>query len=206
MTRLLCLGDSITDCGRLFAYPPLGNGYVQKLHDKLKASGDFWTIKNCGVDGFTVSRLLENAAHRYSPFHADIVTILIGINDIGLMMNTNRSTEQKEAMLQKFLKDYEKLLRELTSPGCRILLMEPFLFPYPEEYLAWFPHLHSMSEGIGNLAEKYNLPYLSLHERLNCEAQKQGVHFITTDGIHLTDRGHEIISDILFQKLNGHSY
>lgn len=27
MTRILCLGDSITDCGRLFSADPLGKGY-----------------------------------------------------------------------------------------------------------------------------------------------------------------------------------
>ena len=41
MTRLLCLGDSITDCGRLFLNPPLGNGYVQKLPGQDAGKGIF---------------------------------------------------------------------------------------------------------------------------------------------------------------------
>ncbi len=32
---LLCLGDSITDCGRIFDLPPLGNGYVRQLANRL---------------------------------------------------------------------------------------------------------------------------------------------------------------------------
>ena len=32
MTRILCLGDSITDCGRLFSADPLGKGYVKQLY------------------------------------------------------------------------------------------------------------------------------------------------------------------------------
>lgn len=36
MNRLICFGDSITDCGRFFDAPPLGNGYVKMTAKKLK--------------------------------------------------------------------------------------------------------------------------------------------------------------------------
>lgn len=201
MTRLLCLGDSITDCGRLFLNPPLGNGYVQKLQDRMQAKGFSWTVKNCGVDGFTVARLLENAEQSYLPFHADFITILIGINDIGLMMNTGRTPRQQASMMNKFLKDYETLLLKLKRPACRFILMEPFIFPSPAEYRTWFPPVRTMSLGISKLADKYNIPYILLHERLNHAAQMQGTDSITTDGIHLTARGHEILTEELLLKL-----
>lgn len=201
MTRLLCLGDSITDCGRLFISPPFGNGYVQKAQEKLQAEGGSWTVRNCGVDGFTVARLLENAERSYLPFRADIITILIGINDIGLMMNTGRTSQQQAFMMNRFLRDYEALLLKLRRPDCRFILMEPFIFPCPAEYRSWFPHVRTMSLGIGRLADKYNIPYILLHELLNRTAQMQGMDSITTDGIHLTARGHEILANELLKNL-----
>ena len=39
MPRLLCLGDSITDCGRLFSADPSGNGYVKILSGLLHNAG-----------------------------------------------------------------------------------------------------------------------------------------------------------------------
>ncbi|MDO4308363.1 MAG: GDSL-type esterase/lipase family protein [Eubacteriales bacterium] len=201
MPHLLCLGDSITDCGRLFDSPPLGNGYVQKLSRKLTANGQHWKITNCGVDGFTIARLLSNAEPFYLPQKADIITILIGINDIGLMMNTRRTSAQQKEMLELALKHYEELLHVLARSDTRFVLMEPFLFPYPEEYKTWIPHVRSLSRGIGTLAEKYRIPYLLLHEELNKKASMQGIHTLTTDGIHLTDTGHEILADLLYQHL-----
>ena len=79
MANLLCLGDSITDCGRFFSDSPLGDGYVRILSEKLKSAGMDYKITNCGVDGFTVARLLENARN-YLSIGGDIITILIGIN------------------------------------------------------------------------------------------------------------------------------
>lgn len=204
MTHLLCLGDSITDCGRLFHHPPLGNGYVQKLSRKLKSTGHDFQITNCGVDGFTTARLLANAEPFYLSRRADMISILIGINDIGLMMNTCRSDSQKEEMLRKALLNYEKLLQILSRSCSRFLLMEPFIFPVPWEYKTWIPHVRSLSLGIGILAEKYGIPYLLLQDTLNRQAGLLGFHAITTDGIHLTDAGHEILAEKLFYYLNSY--
>lgn len=204
MTHILCLGDSITDCGRLFDHPPYGNGYVSLLTDILTSQGhkeqDF-RITNCGVDGFTVSRLLENTPDFYLPLKADIVTILIGINDIGLMMNTNRSPSQQEMMMEQFTCNYEQLLQMFLASACRIIVMEPFLFPCPDEYRTWFSHVHTMSRSIGALAGKYHLPYLMLHDYLNEHAQKYGIDFLTTDGIHLTSYGHKLLAQKLLEEL-----
>ena len=87
--QILCLGDSITDCNHLFEDFPLGNGYVQLLAEKLPCNVQ---IKNHGIDGFTVSRILENIqTHRISLHRNPIITLLVGINDIGLIMNTHRT-------------------------------------------------------------------------------------------------------------------
>lgn len=202
MTHLLCLGDSITDCGRLLEHPPLGNGYVQKLSHKLKSAGHDFRISNCGVDGFTTARLLANAEPFYLSKKADIISILIGINDIGLMMNTCRTNTQQKEMLQKTLLNYEKILLILSRSGCRFILMEPFIFPVPWEYKSWLSHVRALSLGIGNLAKKHGISYLLLNDILNQKARLFGFSAITLDGIHLTDAGHEILAEKLFYHLN----
>ena len=57
MPRLLCLGDSITDCGRLFSADPSGNGYVKILSGLLHNAGYDFSMENRGIDGFTLERL-----------------------------------------------------------------------------------------------------------------------------------------------------
>ena len=106
--QIICLGDSITDCNHLFEDFPLGNGYVQMLSEMFQKHtiniSDTMQFKNYGIDGFTVARVLENIRLQRIPLHrSPIITLLIGVNDIGLMMNTDRTEFQKKQMMQDFV-------------------------------------------------------------------------------------------------------
>lgn len=197
MAHLLCIGDSITDCGRLFSDSPLGNGYVRLLSDHLHNTGFDISVENRGVDGFTVNRLLHNTAG-YLSSSPDIITILIGINDIGLMMNTRRTPGQQYQMLNKFSDDYQLLVRRLQIPSRRLLLLEPFIFPCPDMYKLWLPLLSSMSSHISDIARRNRSPFIPLHRQLNNAASVYGISSITTDGVHLTRQGHLIIEQLLY--------
>ena len=197
MAHLLCIGDSITDCGRLFSDSPLGNGYVRLLSDHLHNTGFDISVENRGVDGFTVNRLLRNTAG-YLASSPDIITILIGINDIGLMMNTRRTPGQQYQMLNKFSDDYQLLVRRLQIPSRRLLLLEPFIFPCPDMYKLWLPLLSSMSSHISDIARRNRILFIPLHRQLNNAASVYGISSITTDGVHLTRQGHLIIEQLLY--------
>ena len=238
--QILCLGDSITDCGRLWDAPPLGNGYV-KIMTELSAKSDIKAeFYNRWIDGITLGHLLENVSgHRLllpSGKPVDLITVLIGINDIGLMLQTDRTEKQQQDMLQTFFENYETLLNVLftywdhtseASPtdsdhtpkafptGFRktihmhtqekrvpqILLMEPFIFPYPDKYRLWIPLTQIMSQGIQKLAKNYHLPYLLLQDDFTAAGERNGWDFITTDGIHLTARGHQMLAEKLWQTI-----
>ena len=98
MPRLLCLGDSTTDRGRQFYADPSGNR---------------------GIDGFTLERLHQNMDSWLEASDPDIVTVLIGINDIGIMMNTRRSSAQQQDLMEIFAARYEQLARKLSGTGSR---------------------------------------------------------------------------------------
>ena len=202
MKKILFLGDSITDCHRLFINPPFGCGYVSILANLFRRQGYELEIINAGVDGFTISRLADNCSSQYIPQNADIIVILIGINDIGLMMNTNRTFAQQQQMMENFFEKYRFLLRSLKY--AQLILMEPFIFPYPAEYRNWTSPVQQMSDGIRALAVEFNLPYVLLHQALNLEGQRYGMETITTDGIHLTSQGHEIIAEKLLHTLRSY--
>lgn len=170
---------------------------MQILSEMFKKETSFNNvqIKNYGFDGFTVARVLDNIRqHRISLHRSPVVTLLIGINDIGLMMNTDRTEAQKEQMMQEFSAHYAELLHLLTADARQVILMEPFIFPKPAEYQTWIPYVRTMSDKIQQLAVKYSLPFLPLHDTLNREAVKQGFQAVTTDGIHLTACGHELLA------------
>lgn len=194
MERLLCLGDSITAAGRLFCPDRLGEGYVSMLSPLLKDL----KIINKGIDGLTISRLLQNIQRDCIDLDPDIITIQIGINNIGLMMNTDRSPTQQMQMMAEYIKDYTALLQKITKQShARLILIGPFIFPYPEEFTGWIPHVKTLSGHIRELADIFDCSFLPLHGLLIQEARRLGYGAVTTDGIHLTRLGHEIVAQRL---------
>lgn len=101
-------------------------------------------------------------------------------------------------MMKDFFVRYDRLLALLTQETPAVILMEPFIFPFPEEYKLWIPQVKQMSQGIQSLALKYDLPYLLLHDHFHEIAAQSGYSSVTIDGIHLTPYGQQILSDRLY--------
>lgn len=116
-------------------------------------------------------------------------------------MNTDRTDSQKEQMMREFATHYNELLNLLTTDARQVILMEPFIFPHPEEYETWIPYVHTMSDIIRQLSVRFRLPFLPLHNYFNKEATQSGFDAITTDGIHLTLYGHKLLAEKLFPLL-----
>ena len=91
------LGDSITCAGRLWLTDEkkLGNGYVSLLTDRIRTIAPDTHVINKGYDGFTVPFLLKRLTRDCILSSPDFITILIGINDVGIAMNTGVSLEEQ---------------------------------------------------------------------------------------------------------------
>lgn len=185
MTIMTCFGDSITDCGHCFSPDFLGDGYVKMLAGRFHREGYEIQMRNCGTDGFTVQRLLQRVKTD-STIIGNLAAVLIGINDIGMMMNTDRTPAQQEEMMDSFQEHYLELLTILTKSSCSVILMEPFVFSCPAFYENWKPLLQKMSQIIRTLSIQFRLPFLSLQKELDEEVRRYGYSAITTDGVHLT--------------------
>ena len=189
MKNFVFLGDSITDAGRLWLpeYNGLGNGYVQLLAEKL--SHEF-TVINTGHDSFTLPFLLRNLKTDCLSFSPAAVSILIGINDIGVAKNTGKSLRAQE-----FASSYDTLIRRLLEASISsVFLLSPFIFSRPQEYLNWLPEVREVENTIENLARQYQLPFLPLQERMQESEKQYGTEMLTPDGIHLTPFGHELLA------------
>ena len=189
MKNFVFLGDSITDAERLWLpkYNGLGNGYVKILAEKL--SGEFTSI-NKGHDTFTLPFLLRNLETDCLSFSPAAVSILIGINDIGVAKNTG-----KNLRAQEFASNYDTLIRRLLEASISsVFLLSPFVFSRPQEYLNWLPEVREVENTIENLARQYQLPFLPLQERIQESEKQYGTEMLTPDGIHLTPQGHQLLA------------
>ena len=207
--KFLFLGDSITDAYHCFDPENLGEGYVRMIHDKLHrlpvpGSSDpvpEFIISNKGIDGFTVSRVYEMWKSIPDKSSWDTVSVLAGINDVGVWVDCGRSDALIKDAVSEFSRTYEELVTDILDYGTKkLLLMEPFLFPYPEKYRLWQPWLAEISLCIQKIAAKYGILFLKLQDRLSDAAVKYGYPAITSDGIHLTQQGNQILADAWYRQ------
>ena len=193
MKTLLFLGDSITDCNHYFDPENLGYGYVRMISEQINTPEKNYQVLNKGNDGFTVPavrRLWKRSCLNLKP---DFITILIGINDLAVIKNTGITPS---VGLAEFREQYQALIDDIRMmTDCPILLMEPFIFPWPAEYAAWEDELHTINRIIQDLASSNNLHFLPLWKDLLHAAKSEGYSEITIDGIHLTAEGHQSIAN-----------
>lgn len=200
METIVFLGDSITDANRLDSDNGLGFGYVNQISNTLKQKKASWNIINKGVDGFIAERLAIHLERDCIPYEPDYVSILVGINDVGIIMNTARTNDQRIYLLEECLRYYHQLLFDLKNEtNAKVLTLEPFIFPHPQEYANWLPWVNKLSKQIQKLARNYDATFVPLHDELNRLALEAGYPAITVDGIHLTAKGHHLLAEAVMK-------
>ena len=191
MMKIVFIGDSITDAYHNYSEDALGEGYVKIIGDKLRNSGSEVDILNKGHDGFTVFGLwkfLDNDCISKKP---DIVSILIGCNDVSIEMSTGKTLEEQE-----FIDYYEKILKKIIQKtDAKIICMGPFIFPHPLEFANWIPKIKKAESMVSEIAEKYDAKFLPLHDMLNEAVTSGNYGEITTDGTHLTKEGARAVAE-----------
>lgn len=202
METIVFLGDSITDANRIESKNGLGFGYVNQVACCLQTRYKGLNIINKGVDGFITERITRNLPNDCFAYQPDYVCILVGINDIGLIMNTVRTKEERTYLLEDSLRAYHQLLFDLNhNTQARVLTMEPFIFPHPQEYANWVPWQQKLAKQIHKLARNYHAAFVPLQKRLNQKVKLSGYDAVTTDGIHLTSLGHQVLADSVLSVL-----
>ena len=129
-SRLLMIGDSITDAGR--ARPvaegnEVGNGYVGMLHALLGALYPAHGIRviNMGVNGNTVRDLKARWRKDVLELQPDWLSVCIGINDVWRQFDAPLRTEQHVGP-EEFRRELAHLLEQVKPRLQGLVLMTPY--------------------------------------------------------------------------------
>ena len=198
MGIIVFLGDSITDAGRMTSDNPLGDGYVSEFAAYITGTDPNWRVLNKGVDGNITERIAGVLQRDCISYHPDYVSILVGINDVCLIVQADVSEQEKLYMLEDSIRAYHEMLFDLSrETTAAVITLEPFIFPKQGKYDDWVPWQHKMSKNIRKLARHYSAHFIPLQKPLEQEIEKHGYDAITTDGIHLTVLGQKILAEIV---------
>jgi acyl-CoA thioesterase-1 len=186
-------GDSITDSGRNYKKnESLGTGYVELLSLWLSAMHPEIEIKvqNKGVSGNKIEDLKNRWQKDTLDLKPDIISILIGTNDIvGSFLG--RPTTSSD-----FENDYRTILQRSYDnlPRCKIVLLEPFLLAVSRSQIRLVEDLNEKLEVICNLSKEFNTTLIPLNEIFNETTRKMRPQFWSQDGFHPTAVGHALIA------------
>jgi lysophospholipase L1-like esterase len=192
-TRVLFQGDSITDGNRGRTADPnhiLGHGYQALVPARYGA--DFpelhLVFMNRGVSGNTVSALARRWQTDTIDLKPDILSILIGVNDMGRV-----SAEQYE-------QQYDQLLADTVTalPNVKLVLGEPFGLPVGGKKANWESYRKELGVRdaiVNKLGEKYHAPVVHYQKMFEDATNRAPADYWIWDGVHPTFSGHQLMAD-----------
>jgi lysophospholipase L1-like esterase len=192
-TRLVFIGDSITDCGRTKPGNRLGDGYVRLIHDYLCARdpANSPRVFNVGISGNKVTDLAARWQRDVLDNTPDLLSIKIGINDVWHGLGGGAGVP-----IDAFISTYRAILQRLKDdhPACGIILCEPSVIwldhePNANEILA--PYV----QAVGDLAAEFEAAALvPLHGAFLAARRTRPDIDWTPDGVHPSSTGHMLIA------------
>lgn len=197
---ILFQGDSITDSGRnkednsYNNARALGSGYPLLAGAALLEKYASLNLKvfNKGISGNKVFQLAERWDKDCLDLKPDILSILIGVNDIWHKLNG-----EYNGTVDTYKDDYIALLERTKKalPDVKLIICEPFAVNGVKAVNEkWYPEFYGYQKAASDIAMKFGATFIP-YQRIYDEAQKQapGVYW-TPDGVHPTLAGAQLMA------------
>ena len=195
--KLLFQGDSITDAGRdKRNYHNMGNGYPKyaaELIAKNHPEVEFEFI-NFGIGGNRTCQLFDRLYKDGIEFQPDVISILIGINDIWHRYGGDKVATTDLQIETNYRAILERIKRETNA---KIVILAPYVLDYDNETRQKMREdLKTVLPIIRKLADEYADVYIPLDE-IFAEALKTQPEplYYSGDAVHPNDNGARFIGE-----------
>ena len=201
--KIVFQGDSITDAGRdKRNYYDIGPGYAKYAVEHMIAANpdvEFEFI-NQGIAGNRTGQLFDRFYIDTIAFKPDIISILIGINDIYFRYHPNKKILTTDAQIEL---NYRTILERIKNEtNAKIVLMAPFLLD-KEPFEGMRADLARLLPIIRRLANEYADVFIPLDKHFE-EALKIQLEpfYYSGDGVHPNDIGRALIGKIYAEAID----
>ena len=197
---ILFQGDSITDSGRnkedsgFNSSRNLGSGYPLLAGAALlnKYAELNLKIYNKGISGNKVFQLAERWDKDCLELKPDVLSILIGVNDIWHKLNGNY-----DGTVEIYRRDYIALLERTLKalPNVKLIICEPFVVKGVKAVDdKWYPEFYDYQKAAKDIANQFGAVFIP-YQKIYDEAQKKapGAYW-TGDGVHPTLAGAQLMA------------
>lgn len=190
--RILFQGDSITDAGRdKRNYHNLGNGYPKYAAELIKAEFPDAEFIDLGISGNRTDQLFDRLYPDAIALEPDVISILIGINDIWHRYRNKIATTDEQ-----FALNYRTILSQLREKtNAKIMMICPFLLD-AEKTQHLRPDLDRIIPIVEQLAAEFADVYMPL-DAIMTEAMKTQPEplYYSADGVHPNQSGSAYIGE-----------
>lgn len=194
--KIVFQGDSITDAGRdKRNYHDVGPGYPKYAVQHMVAANpdvEFEFI-NQGISGNRTSQLFDRFYSDALAFDPDIISILIGINDIWHRYGGGKIATTDAQLELNYRSILERIRRESKA---KIMMLSPFLLD-KEPFDGMREDVERALPIIRRLAEEYADVYVPLDKHFEeaLKTQPEALYY-SADGVHPNDNGRAFIGKI----------
>ena len=198
--KILFQGDSITDADRDRSdYHKMGLGYaaivVQKLTEKYP-DVDFEFI-NLGLSGNRTDQLFDRLTPDCVELDPDIVSILIGINDVWHRYEYEFIPTTDEQIALNFKCILERIKRDTKA---KLLVFQPFT--EGDDQARMQPDVDRLIDIVNSTAEKYADTYVRTNEIIHADEHYGTEHYFTRDGVHPNQTGADFIANLYVEAVS----
>lgn len=202
---ILFQGDSITHGNRTLDNDwnhVMGHGYAYLIASRLWYDYPEKDLMfyNRGVSGDKVSDLVKRWDKDTINLKPDVLSILIGVNDVSKIVANEYSIEDWNENYKKLL---DRTKKEL--PNTILILCEPFLLP--EDWTVKKTGsrqnvIQKMQKFVRQQAKDYNAIFVELQEPFNRACNKAPAKYWIWDTVHPMPAGHELIARLWIKEFS----
>ena len=199
-SKLLFIGDSITDCGRKRPIgqggfeQALGNGYVSLVNAALTATYPDSAIEliNMGISGNTVQDLESRWKSDVLELNPDWLSIMIGINDVWWLFNQGWQSGDRHD-LDDYAQTLDDLIQQVRTNLHGLILMTPyFLEPDTQDPLRAM--MDRYGEAVKELASHHGALFVNTQAEFDRILKWMDSFDLAQDRVHLNLTGHMILA------------
>lgn len=206
-SKLLFIGDSITDCERARPvgeglFGAVGKSYVSLIEGFLGAIHPAAAIRvvNMGTSGNTVLDLKARWQSDVLDLKPDWLSIMIGVNDVWRQFDLPRQTEIHVSP-QVYARTLDALVRHTKTKVKGLILMTPFYLE-PNRSDAMRARMDEYGAIVKKVAAKHRTLLIDTQAAFDDVLQHMHANAIAWDRVHPNIIGHAVIARAFMQAID----